>query len=329
MSSLPGPFELEPVFLPKVWAAPHLPPEMQEIFPAPAGCGELWLASDRLHITKVAGGPLAGLGLDEVTRRFSDHLLGPESDQGFPLLAKVLVVGDWLSVQVHPDDESARRLENQPWGKSEAWLVFDAGPDAQLVDGFMPGATAEAIERATRQGGLVELLAKVPAKKGDVFHLPAGVVHALGPGLCLFELQQASDVTYRFYDWDRPDESGNPRPLHQKRALEVVNLTGPGRPLPPQELAPAPNLCNLLVNDEHFALLKWDIKTTCSPQFGGRRLRVFTVLAGQGSLLAAGHEPTPLLPGQTWVCAHGLEALSLSPGQGGLTVLESVALGGS
>lgn len=325
MSAPPGAFCLRPVFLPKVWAAPALPEGLRAAFPAPEGTGEIWLASDRGHVTRAQGGPLDGLGLNEICARWPEHLLGPGAAAGFPLLAKLLVVGDWLSVQVHPDDEAARRLEGEPWGKSECWRILAAEPGAKIVHGLIPGADRQALSAAVRDGSLTGLLAKVPARAGDTFCLPAGVVHATGPGLTIFELQQASDVTYRFYDWDRPGDDGRPRPLHQQKALEVVHPSGPGRPESPRELSPAPSRCLLLADDPHFTLLEWEASAPCRPPFGGRRLRVFTVLAGSGSLGEQDGPGQDIAAGQTWVWPFGLGAPELRPAAGGLRVMESLA----
>lgn len=327
MSPPPKAFRLEPVFLAKVWAAPSLPSKLRRVFFAPAGTGEVWLASDRLHVTPAAAGPLGGLGLDEITARWPGHLLGPGGG-GFPLLTKLLCVGDWLSVQVHPDDQAARAMEGEPWGKSECWRVLAAEPGAEIVHGLTPGADRGRVAAATSEGTLVEMLAKVPARSGDTFLLPAGVVHATGPGLCIFELQQASDLTYRFYDWDRPGDDGRPRPLHQQKALEVMRLTGPGRPQAPRELQPAPARCRLLADDPHFALLEWEATAPCRLSFGGQRLRVLTVLAGTGALGEEGGPGQDIAAGQTWVWPFGLGAPELRPAAGGLWVMESVALGG-
>jgi len=327
--SLPGALLLKPVFLPKVWAAEGIPGPLGRVLAAPAGTGEVWLASHRHHVTPVAAGELAGMGLDQVLERHGEHLLGPGGrSQEFPLLLKVLSVGQWLSVQVHPDDQAARRLEGEPWGKSEAWRVLEAEPGAQIVMGLKPGLDREEVARAVREGRLVELLAKVPARRGDTFHLPAGTVHATGPGLTIFEIQQASDITYRFYDWDRLGSDGKPRELHQEKALQVMRLTGPGAPTPPRVLADGPVRQVLLVEDPHFALLEIQAQEPYLAQWNGRRLRVFFVLRGGGRLepQGGGYPLEELAPGQCWLVPAGMGPVRLVPGGEGLSVLESVAL---
>jgi mannose-6-phosphate isomerase len=319
----PGPLLLAPVYLDKVWASPSLTPPWDRLWPAPAGTGEVWLASDRHHVTPVAAGPLAGLGLDEVLARWPDWFLGQGQGSSLPILLKILNVGQWLSVQVHPGDLDARRLENEPLGKSESWHVLAAQPDAQIIMGLKQGVDQGQVAAATAQGGLPQLLARVPAQAGQTFHLPAGTVHATGPGLVIYELQQASDVTYRFYDWDRPGSDGRLRPLHQDKALAVMTLGGPGEPSPPQPLDGQANAMELLVQDPHFALLKVRAVAPYAPWWGGRRLRVLTVLAGGGRWRDA--QAPPLAPGQTWLLPASQEDLALLPDAQGLEFLESLA----
>ncbi|MBI5522115.1 MAG: class I mannose-6-phosphate isomerase [Desulfarculus sp.] len=318
-----GPLPLAPLCLDKVWASPTLAAPWDGLWPAPPNTGEIWLASDRLHVTPVAAGPLAGQGLDQVLARWPQWFLGQDRGDSLPILLKILNVGQWLSVQVHPGDEAARRLENEPWGKSESWHVLGAAPGAEIIMGLKLGVDQAQMARATAQGGLPALLARVPAKAGDTFHLPAGTVHATGPGLVICELQQASDVTYRFYDWDRPGSDGKLRPLHQDKALAVMTLAGPGAPQAPRLLEDGPNRLELLVEDPHFALLGAQVREPYQPHWGGRRLRLVTVLAGQGRWQGA--QAPNLAPGQTWLLPAGQEGLTLLPAPGGLTLLESLA----
>ena len=226
----PGPFPLKPIFLPKVWAAPRFAGPMAEDLAPPDGTGEIWLASGREHITPVAAGPLAGMGLDQVVDEHRDWMLGDGSWPCFPLILKLLSVGDWLSVQVHPNDDDARRLENEPWGKSEAWLITHAEPGAEIILGLQTRASTK--RRLNKPWPRASCPASWPGSRPRrviSFICRPGTVHATGPGLCLFEIQQASDVTYRFYDWDRPGTDGKPRELHQAKALEAMHISGPGQ----------------------------------------------------------------------------------------------------
>lgn len=303
-----GPLRLTPVFLPKVWAAPRFPEPWASSLGAPLGTGEVWLASDRLHITPVAAGPLAGLGLDQVIRRWPEYLLGPGAGDSFPLLLKLLCVGQWLSVQVHPDDATAARLENEPWGKGEAWHILHAEPGAELVHGLTPGAGLAQVAQAAAAGRLPELLAMVPARTGDTFNLPAGTLHTTGPGLLILEVQQASDLTYRLYDWDRPGPDGKPRPLHLERALQALKPSGPGEPQPPLRLSPPPWGVWALVQTDSFGLLKYEIMESGPLQKPGPGSGLLWVEQGAGRLVFPGgeHPEEELTPGQCWLLPAGL-----------------------
>lgn len=325
-----GPFRLEPTFLPKVWAAPSLGGAAGRILQAPPGTGEVWLASGRPPVTQVVTGPFQGQGLDQIMSRRGRWLLGrpPRAGESFPLLLKILSVGQWLSVQVHPDDQWAARLENEPWGKSEAWHVLAADPGAEIVMGLQPGTDRNQVLAAVGEGRLAELLAKVPAAEGQTFHLPAGMVHATGPGLTIFEIQQTSDVTYRFYDWDRLGDDGRPRELHIEKAARVMKPSGPGAPTPPRVLEMENAAGALLVEDEHFGLLRVEASGPYRPHWRGPRLRVLFVLEGEGELIAPGREfaTEAAAPGQCWVLPAGLPPLEVRPAPGGLVFLESTAL---
>ena len=306
--SLPfGPLKLTPIFLPKVWAEPRFPEPWASSLGAPLGTGEVWLASDRLHVTHVAAGPLVGMGLDRVVAKWPEYILGPGAAPGFPLLLKLLNVGQWLSVQVHPDDATAARLENEPWGKGEAWHILHAGAGAQLVHGLAPETGRDQVAQAAAQGRLPDILAKVPAQAGDTFDVPAGTLHTTGPGLLILEVQQASDLTYRLYDWERPGPDGKPRRLHLERALEALRPSGPGKPLPARPLSPPPWEVQSLVRTESFGLLKYAIMGKGPVERPGNGLGLLWVERGKGRLEFPGgeHPAEELRPGQCWLLPAG------------------------
>ena len=174
-----------------------------------------------------------GEGLDELLTNYGERLQGTQVKGPFPLLLKLLDARDTLSVQVHPDDAYASQHENGKLGKTEAWVIFQADPGAELVYGLVPGVTREELTQACLKGAAVErYLRRVKVKEGDVCFIPAGCVHAIGAGVMLYEIQQSSDVTYRFYDWDRTDEKGQKRPLHIQKAVDVADLTFQLDPIP-------------------------------------------------------------------------------------------------
>ena len=181
----------------------------------------------------------AGVKLPDLIARYGAAFAGRYASETFPLLLKLIDASESLSVQVHPDDRYAAAEENGKLGKTEAWLILDAPEGSQLVYGIRPGTTLEELRAACEQGAAVEpLLRRVDVKPGDVCFIPAGCVHAIGAGIMLYEIQQSSDVTYRFYDWDRVDAQGNRRELHLKKALDVTDLSFSLDPIPAPD-APA------------------------------------------------------------------------------------------
>ena len=167
-----------------------------------------------------------GVKLPELVGKYGVKFAGKYAEGTFPLLLKLIDASQTLSVQVHPDDVYAGANENGKLGKSEAWLILDAPEGSQLVYGVKPGTTREELRAACEKGAAVEpLLRRVNVKPGDVCFIPAGCVHAIGAGIMLYEIQQPSDVTYRFYDWDRVDAQGRRRELHLRKALDVTDLS--------------------------------------------------------------------------------------------------------
>jgi len=318
-----GFLRLEPVFLPKVWATEALSPELTRVLQPPAGTGEVWLASDRHHPTSVANGELAGVGLDELVRRWPRWIVGSDAPAGFPLLFKILSVGQWLSVQVHPDDEAAARLEGEPWGKSEAWHILAADPGAQIIHGLAPGVDRDELARALADGRIGDTLARVPVATGDTFHLTAGTVHAPGPGLTILEIQQSSDLTYRFYDWDRPGLDGTMRELHVDKAMEVMRASGPGTPTQFAPLAGAAPGTRVLVQDPHFYLLDCEITGAYSPSTTGSGPRLLFVQKGEGRLETSGSAQHTVESGQTWLIPAGLPTWKLESGADGMVFFEA------
>ncbi len=192
----------------------------------------------------------AGVKLPELIAKYGARFAGKYAGETFPLLLKFIDAAEALSVQVHPDDEYAGRVENGKLGKTEAWLILDAPEGSQLVYGIKNGTTLAELRAACEQGAAVEnLLRRVDVKPGDVCFIPAGCVHAIGAGIMLYEIQQSSDVTYRFYDWDRVDKNGSRRELHIDKALDVTDL---GFTLDP---VPAPDAPIVRVLDETYFTL--------------------------------------------------------------------------
>jgi len=199
---------------------------------------EAWVIFER---NLVANGPHAGRTLTDLTQEYGEALIGTHSAQHtgnrFPLLIKLLDCAAWLSLQVHPNDEQAKLLEGPDhFGKTEAWHIIEADDHAQLIAGMLTGTDKPMLQMAIRNNSLVERAQTHVVRAGDSIFMPPGTIHALGPGLLLYEVQQTSNITYRVYDWGRPETPT--RRLHIEKSLEVVNLQSSVEVLP---LHPSPN----------------------------------------------------------------------------------------
>jgi mannose-6-phosphate isomerase len=186
-----------------------------------ATIGESWECFDTNAVTN---GPLRGKTVAEVRAELGTGLTGrADPSITFPLLTKLIDARAALSVQVHPPDSYARTHERQPFGKTECWHILEAEPDATIVLGWNRDTSREEYLERVREGSLDELLRRLPVHAGDTFYLPAGTMHAIGAGIVLFEVQQASDLTYRIYDYNRKGVDGKPRPLHVEKAADVLD----------------------------------------------------------------------------------------------------------
>ena len=204
----------------------------------------------------------------------------------FPLLVKFLFTADKLSVQVHPSDEYAWKKEGCP-GKTEMWHVLKAEPNARLAVGFRedlacgPQPNRETLREAVSTGAIEGMLNWIEVQAGDTFFVPAGTVHAIGPGLVLCEIQQNSDLTYRLYDYQRLGTDGRPRPLHVEKALDVLRWRTAGGRTIPLDLRPNGTSTGLLLAAcRYFAAEKLWLKTPATYRTEGR-LEIWTGLEGQ------------------------------------------------
>jgi mannose-6-phosphate isomerase len=184
--------------------------------------GEVWLVHEDNVIQQ---GPLAGSTLAGATSKMGSALLGrrltERGERRFPLLIKVIDAAEWLSIQVHPDDEQAALLEGPHHrGKTEAWYVLESDTGAAIIAGIKPEVTPAQLENALGSREILDLVQRHELRAGDAVLLPAGAVHALGPGMVIYEIQQSSDITYRIYDWDRPIGEG--RRLHFEQSRRSI-----------------------------------------------------------------------------------------------------------
>ncbi len=310
-----GPLVVEPVFKERVWGGTTLKEWFGELVP-PGTIGECWAISGLPGDSgRITAGPGEGGTLDEAWR--SGLITGEPREDDFPILVKFLDPTDWLSVQVHPNDEQAQRLEGMPRGKAECWYVIDCAEGSDLILGHTE-QSADALKSTLADGTLDEHLLRQQVGPGSFFMVPAGCVHAVGPGMLVYEVQQSSDITYRLYDFDRPGLDGNPRELHVDKGFSVV--TAPydlADSFTAGESAPIEGgSARTLVAGQFFKVT--EITADGEVPIGGAgSFRLVSVVRGSGELVAEGGV-LPAPRGSCFVLPAGASGVAL---RGNLTAI--------
>ena len=274
--------------------------------------GEAWLTGDA---GKVANGPLKNKTLDELSKEYGLELVGEAAadPNRFPLLLKFLFPHEKLSVQVHPDDEAARRV-GQPCGKTECWYVVHARPGAQIGLGLKPGVTREQFAQSIQDARAEELLNWVNVYPGEMIYVTGGTVHTLGPGAIIVETQQQSDTTYRLYDY------GRPRELHLKEGLAVIKeKVSSGKVIrpAPTNLNGGANRRAPLIASPYFAVDMFELKQPHSfrtkDESGKRSVQILVAVEGCGVVEADGAEPVTLARGDAVVVPAAVGEFQVRP----------------
>lgn len=224
------PLKFEPILKKIIWGGSEIC-RFKQLDSNESQIGESWEISQVPgSVSVVANGPLKGKSLTELMEAAPKALLGSKIfkrfGMDFPLLVKFIDAEDDLSIQVHPNDELARKRHDS-FGKTEMWYVIDNKPGAKLISGFSQQIDANEYSRRIAENSIEEVLQAHDAKAGDVFYLPAGRVHSIGAGLFIAEIQQSSNITYRMYDYNRKDAQGNERELHTELAKEAIDYEMP------------------------------------------------------------------------------------------------------
>ena len=254
---------------------------------------EAWVCST--HPDGVSSVPAYGASLDDVLKQ-EPEMLGTHplaTTRGvpeLPILIKLIDAKSDLSVQVHPDDEYAMRIEHR-LGKTEMWYVLDAKPTSTLVYGFKTDVNAEQVREAIGNGTITTMLNHVPIQKDDLFYIETGTVHAIGAGALIAEIQESSNITYRLYDYDRVGKDGKKRPLHIDRALEVANLKSSATPRQPMRVLKYKSGCasELLTRCKYFQVERLLLNTEVSRELvdfktGSNSFHALLCVDGCGSI---------------------------------------------
>lgn len=221
------PLKFKTIFKDKIWGGQKINTYLGKDFSPLPNCGETWeISGVKSDVSVVENGDLAGKSLASLLETHKADLVGKKIYEKFgnefPLLVKFIDANDDLSIQVHPNDELAKKRHNS-FGKTEMWYVIQADEGASLIAGFNQKVNEDIYLEKLNSGRLNDILNKEEVEAGDVFFLPAGRVHTIGKGLLIAEIQQTSDITYRIYDFDRVDDKGNKRELHTEKALAALD----------------------------------------------------------------------------------------------------------
>jgi mannose-6-phosphate isomerase len=220
------PLQFEPILKERIWGGEKLNKELNKPIISNI-TGESWeISTVEGDVSVISNGALKGISLNEVIDNFPKEVLGTtvfdKFGKQFPLLFKYLDAKTDLSIQVHPNDELAKKRHNS-FGKTEMWYIMQADEGSRIIVGFKNNSNAKEYVSHLENNTLLALLEEVKVKTGDVFFLETGTVHAIGAGLLVAEIQQTSDITYRLYDFDRVDSEGKKRELHVELALDAIN----------------------------------------------------------------------------------------------------------
>ena len=259
-------------------------------------------------------GTFAGRTLGEVAKQFGEAFLGSkattQTGTRFPLLIKLLDCAQWLSLQVHPNNEQAVTLEGPgQFGKTEAWHILASEPDAKLIAGLQAGTSAETLSASIKNGTVIDHVQYAEVKQGDTVFMPAGTLHALGPGLLVYEVQQTSDWTYRVYDWGRP--ATEKRPLHIEKSIAVTRADFIAPVIPEPETGDGTR--HRLVECEFFTLeMLSAVSNSIDLDTNGETFHAITVIEGK-ALLKSGDEQVKLDKFQTAVVPAQVGAYHFQP----------------
>ncbi len=307
------PLTFRPIYKDYLWGGNRIIEKYHREIPMES-CAESWEITDRADgESVVAQGPLEGRTLHELIEEYGSALLGEAAPAGnFPLLIKLIDAKESLSIQVHPNNDSAREVGGE--AKTEAWYILDADPEASVYAGFREPVTPEVFSQSVREGKLPDLLQHIPVKKGDVIFIPGGRIHAIACGCLLLEVQQNSNTTFRVFDWNRVGKDGLPRELHLEQALRHIHWQDAAlalqSPTLPQQLSDT-CFCTTLLQTDYFNLNRLELTGSQRLPADASRFRVLFVEKGT---MALQHEHTLILqPGDFCLLPAALGDCALAP----------------
>ncbi len=294
MNAIRIPLVFRPVYKDYLWGGIRIPATYKRTG-TPAVCAESWeISAHPDGESVVASGPFAGRGLAGLTAEFGSALIGKQAPEParFPLLFKLIDARDRLSVQVHPNNENAERTGGEP--KTEMWVVLDRTPGASLYAGLAEGVTPAVLRTALADGTAAAQLVRLEVEPGQALFIPGGLVHAIGAGCLIYEVQQNSNTTYRLFDWNRTGADGKPRPLHIDESFKTIDWSLPA----PQMVEPVPsdtdgtNRWSDVISCDFFTLRKLELAAPQKVAADGTTFHVLFATSGCVTITAGGERVT-------------------------------------
>lgn len=308
------PLKFNPIYKEKIWGGNKLHEVFYRDLPNNK-IGESWEVAAHPNGTSIIkNGIYQGRKITNLIEKNPKKILGNielNKNKRFPLLIKILDANAKLSVQVHPDDKYAEKVEGEP-GKTEMWYILDAEPGAKLIYGLKAGTSKKEFTAAVKNGKIEDYLNEITVEKGDIYYMPSGTIHAIEEGILLAEIQQNSDTTYRVYDWNRLGKDGSPRELHIEKALDVIDfdkeiIKAKSTPLTIQKnnykrsfLAACP----------HFVTEKINVNGIYQLNTNGKRFYIIMNLNGQAGI-SSNNKIYNLSPGDTYFLPAALGNVSI------------------
>lgn len=272
------PIKFKDLYYEKIWGGDYFKSIRSNV---PSGkIGESWdIACHKNGMSIVQNGRDKGLTLEELIKKYGEKLVGKKiNKEEFPLLIKIITAQNELSVQVHPNDIYARKVENE-LGKNEAWYILDAKENASLIMGTK-NCEKEKFKTSLKEGNIQKFLNKVKVKKGDFFFVESGMVHGINSGVTILEIQQSSDITYRVYDYKRGRE------LHVDKALDVINFSLSSKNVKGMTKAYDNYNVTILCKSQFFDVLKYDVISEVIESSDENRFYMFTCIERNGKIIS-------------------------------------------
>ncbi|MDE6484560.1 MAG: class I mannose-6-phosphate isomerase [Duncaniella sp.] len=306
--------KFDPIFKSTLWGGKRIA-SFKGVEVGESHIGESWeISAVEGSVSVVSDGPDKGMNINQVIEKYRDALVGKSVYErygnGFPLLVKFIDAARDLSIQVHPDDDLARKRHGQS-GKTEMWYIVDSAPGASLLLGFSDNITKDEYVSSVADHTIADHLCRYDVKKGDCFFIPAGRIHSIGAGTFLAEIQETSDITYRIYDFNRRDENGKLRQLHTDLAVDAIDYSV--RDSYRTEYNPESDRVVKLVNCKHFSSSVLSLTTGHTFDLTDRDSFTVVMVCDGDVKITADEEERTAHRGETILVAAAVEKLILTP----------------